>query len=94
MIDHEGFKRCGLKPYSDDSVLTVGLQSRALDAFVVARKWYRKSWVLNFVTFTVGTDPPRAAAAAPTLSRITYVVSTEDVKMSVSPEVVYVESRE
>jgi hypothetical protein len=55
-----------LKPYtrSDDSELGVGIQSRALEAFVVARKWYRKLRVLNFVTiFTVGTDPPRAAPA-------------------------------
>ena len=35
--DYEGFKRCGLKPYSDDSELAVGIQSRALEAFVVAR---------------------------------------------------------
>jgi hypothetical protein len=36
--DHEGFKRSGLKPYSDDSELAVAIQSRALEAFVVARE--------------------------------------------------------
>ena len=30
-----------------------------------SHKQTRKSWVLNFVTFTVGTEPPRAA---PTLA--------------------------
>ena len=66
MIDHEGFKRCGLKPYSDDSELAVGIQSRALDeAVMIAHKWYPVPYsnlkLLNFVTFTVRTDSPRAA---------------------------------
>ena len=61
MRDHGGFKRCGLKPYSDNSELAVCIQSRALKAVVIANKWYRKLKLLNFVTFTVGTEPPRAA---------------------------------
>ena len=36
------------------SKLVVRIQSKALEAFVVARKWYRKSKLLNFVTFTNG----------------------------------------
>ena len=55
--------------YSDDSELAVYIQSRALEAFVIARKWYRKSKLLSLVTFTdtEGTDPPRAAPThAPT----------------------------
>ena len=47
-----------MNPYSDDSKLAVGIQSRAVEAFVLAHKWYRKSWVLNFVTFTVGLNHP------------------------------------
>ena len=46
---------------TDNEVVSVGVQSGALEAFVIAHKWYRKSKLLNFVTFTVGTDPPRAA---------------------------------
>ena len=46
----------------------MSLQSRALEAVVVAHKRYRKSWLLNFVTFTVETDPPMAA---PTLEPLT-----------------------
>ena len=56
---------CGLDSYSDDSELAVRIQSRALEAFVVALKRDRKLKLLNFVTFTVETDPPRAA---PTLA--------------------------
>ena len=37
--DHEGFKRCGLNWYTDDSELVVRIQSRALEAFVVDRKY-------------------------------------------------------
>ena len=47
--------------YTDDTELGVGIQSRALEAFVVALKRDCKLKLLNFVTFTVGTDPPRAA---------------------------------
>ena len=50
-----------MKPYTDDSELGVAIQPRALEAVVVAKKWYRKSKLLNFVTFTVETEPPRAA---------------------------------
>ena len=38
MIDHEGFKRCGLKPYTNDPELGVEIQSRAIEAVVIARK--------------------------------------------------------
>ena len=50
----EGFKRCGLKPYSDDPPSLLYQSNRELlkpSCFVVARKWYRKSKLLNFVTF-------------------------------------------
>ena len=49
--------------YNDDSERVVGIQiqSRALEAFVVALKRDRKLKLLNFETFTVGTDPPRVA---------------------------------
>ena len=57
--------RRGFHGYTDDSAVSVPIQSRALEAVVIARKWYRKLRVLNFVTFTVATDPPRAA---PTLT--------------------------
>ena len=50
-----------MKWYSDDSELAVRIQSRALEAVVIAHKWYRKLKLLNFVTFTVRTEPPRAA---------------------------------
>ncbi len=52
-----------MKPYTDDPELGVGIQTRALEAFVVARKRYRKLKLLKNVTFTVGTDPLRAAPA-------------------------------
>ena len=41
--------------------LVVRIQTRALEAFVVVLKRDRKLKLLNFVTFTVRTDPPRAA---------------------------------
>ena len=66
MRDNEGFKRCGLKWYSDDSELAVRIQSRALKAVVIAHKWYRKLKLLNVVTFKARTEPPRAA---PTLEQ-------------------------
>ena len=63
MRDHEGFKRSRLDGYmySDDPELAVPIQSSALEAVVIAHKWYRKLKLLNFVTFTVGTESPRAA---------------------------------
>ena len=54
--------------YSDDSELAVYIQSRALEAFVIARKWYSKSKLLNLVPFTVETEPPRAAPTQGTLT--------------------------
>ena len=37
------------------------IQTRVLEAFVIAHKWYRKLRLLNFVSFAVGTDSPRDA---------------------------------
>ena len=49
--------------YSDESELAVPFKRELLnvDAVVIAHKWYRKLKLLNFVTFLVRTDPPRAA---------------------------------
>ena len=45
--------RRGLDSYSDDSELAARIQSRALEAFVVALKKDRKLKLLNFVTFII-----------------------------------------
>ena len=65
---------CGLKCYNDDSELVVRIQTRALEAVVVALKRDRKLKLLNFVTFTVRTDPPRAAPTLPQLLTLVVVL--------------------
>ena len=72
-LQHMRGSLCGLHHYIDDvdDAVSVVSQLRALEAFVVALKRDRKLWVLNFVlTFTVETDPPRAAPT-PTATAIT-----------------------
>ena len=49
MSDHDGFKSSRLDVYSKLGVVAVYIQTGPLEAFVAARKWYRKfSVVLNF----------------------------------------------
>ena len=57
MSDHECFKRSHLEVYNKLGAVVVHLQTGPLEAFVVARKWYRKfSVVLNFsVPYTAQT---------------------------------------
>ena len=61
MSDYEGFKRSRLDSNTDDSEPGFRIQSRAIEAVVIAHKWYRKLKLLNFVSFTVETESPRAA---------------------------------
>ena len=54
MSDHEGFKSSRLDSYSKLGVVALWFQTAPLEAFVIARKWYRKlaalgvsQWPLN-----------------------------------------------
>jgi hypothetical protein len=59
--------RCGFQPCTDDSELGAGFQSRTLDIPASPSFVFRKFKLLDFVTFTVATGPPRFA---PTLLRV------------------------